>query len=377
MSTYEMPPTRVLRLLGGNQTNRMMSPMKAMKICVVMLFSVGLFLHQAVSQALSVHTDERIELLGVVQLIAGGVPTTTALKFPYRDTVEATFRPFADHGAIQMFRRMASRGFSFDAPVIVMLCCSDVAHIALRYPVPANIQQRSGGLDSIRTWLELLDRFVAISKFHAFYRSHTRYYARLAGETKALLEDDLLDRLHQYYGMREAGYEIVLSPLTRGGFGPRIEIQPGRWQLYSVASPSGYTSDTLHFFSSNGLRTLVWHEFAHSFVNPLTENYWSDLSGSLAPFDSIAAGLPQWYRQRKASLDEHIVRAVTVRMITLYRGSDAGTKATEQEVKWGFAFVPKIAAWLKDYEAHRDRWPSFAAFFPELVRHLATLDGQK
>jgi len=325
---------------------------------------------------LLIRVDPRIELLGTLQLLAGGGPTTTDLAFPYRQRVEERFRPFADHPAVQMLRRLARVGFAFDAPVIVMLHCSEPPALELTGAPPSEIIQRAGGSDSLDAWIALVRRFVEESGFTAFLAENAPYYRRLAEQVEGLLEPDLLQDLEAYYGMHEDGYRIVLSPLTKGGFGPRVEVRPGAWWVYAVASPAEYSSDTLRFYTAAGLRTLVWHEFAHSFVNPLTESHWAALADDHQLLDSIADGLPQWYRQWKAALDEHIVRAATVRMTARYRGEAAGAKAMAREVDWGFRYVPSIAALLGErYERHRDRWPDFAAFFPEIVTLVHALAG--
>ena len=97
-------------------------------------------------QRLDVRVDPRIELLGVVQLLAGGIPTATALHFPYRERVEAHFGRFGDHPAVAMLRRLAKHGFVFDAPVIALLNCSDPPELALRHtPGPECISDRFPG----------------------------------------------------------------------------------------------------------------------------------------------------------------------------------------------------------------------------------------
>lgn len=326
-------------------------------------------------ERLVVGVDPRIELLGVLQLLAGGSPTTTDLAFPYRAEVEQRFAAHATHPAVAMLRRMARVGFAFDAPVIVMLHCTDPPHVALLRPPPPDIVQRAGGMDSLTAWLGLVGGFAEESGFDAFVSQHRAYHAELAGTVVNLLEPHLVEDLEAYYGMAAEGYHIVLSPLTKGGFGPRVEVRPGVWRVYSVASPSEYSADTLRFYTAAGLRTLIWHEFAHSFVNPLTEAHWPELAPHQALLDSIADGLPRWYRQWKPALDEHIVRAVTVRMAARYRGVDAGAAAMAREVGWGFVYVPAIAGLLETrFEPSRGRWPDFSAFFPavvDLVRSLA------
>jgi len=81
--------------------------MKRLFMGLILILTVNSMVkHQAGSQELSVQVDGRIELLGVVELLSGDVPTATDLKFPYRGNVEAWFKPFIEHDAIRMFRGM-------------------------------------------------------------------------------------------------------------------------------------------------------------------------------------------------------------------------------------------------------------------------------
>jgi hypothetical protein len=73
-------------------------------------------------------------------------------------------------------------------------------------------------------------------------------------------------------------------------------------------------------------------------------------------------------RDWEAVVDEHIVRAVTVRLSYLVMGNDAGDLALEDEKRRGYIYVPEICERLKEYESKRTVYPSLAAFYPEIVK---------
>lgn len=328
----------------------------------------------APAKALTVDVDPRIELIGVVQLLTDGYPVKTQLDFAYRQRAEERFRPYEGHPVFQTFAELSKRGFSFDAPIALMLHLTPPPELALAYTPKPELVARAGGEESMNRFLDELRDFAVTSDFNAFFRENSDRYDEMATPARGFLaQNPLVDQLETYYGMSQAGYHMVLSPLTLGGFGPSVEVAPGRFQIYSVASPSKVEDRALVFFSENGIRDLVWHEFAHSFVNPLTEAHWDELRASEDLLPPISDGLPKWYRQWKAALDEHIVRAVTVRLAELHLGREAGDQAMQQQVEWGFVYVPPLVDALRRFDEHRADYADFAAFFPELVSAVGAL----
>jgi hypothetical protein len=160
----------------------------------------------------------------------------------------------------------------------------------------------------------------------------------------------------------------VLSPLLhQGGFGPRLPVGEGEYLGYSIVGPDGMAGNQ-PTYSLHHLRELVWHEFGHSFVNPLTAARHDQLQANLDHFVPLATrmektGYPTW----ESCVNEHLIRAITARLMFRVVGEEAGAKAVQEEVSRGFVYVPALCRQLAEYETQRAAYPNLAAFLPRLL----------
>lgn len=73
------------------------------------------------------------------------------------------------------------------------------------------------------------------------------------------------------------------------------------------------------------------------------------------------------YTKWPVIMEEHVVRAVTNRLIYREIGQQAGDEELQSQRNRGFIYIDAILEQLSIYEASRDQYPTFAAFFPEIV----------
>ena len=71
---------------------------------------------------------------------------------------------------------------------------------------------------------------------------------------------------------------------------------------------------------------------------------------------------PEW----ETCVNEHIVRAITVRLAHREFGYSAGRKASISENRRGFKYVNDIAKLLARYGDQRTQYPTLADFYPEI-----------
>lgn len=112
----------------------------------------------------------------------------------------------------------------------------------------------------------------------------------------------------------------------------------------------------------------MWHEFGHSFVNPLTTKYQKEALQYEALYQPIEAQMKNLaYSNWETSLNEHIVRAVVARLTALRLGEMSGEYILESESKQGFIYIDAIYEKLLKYEKNRKVYPTFDAFYLELL----------
>jgi hypothetical protein len=325
-------------------------------------------------ERIEVRVDPRVELLAVVQLLAGYESTglITRQAVAYKAAAREWFGPLAGHAAPRLFAEMWPEGFTFDAPVAAVLHCSPPPELRLEVEPPPELVARAGGRPRFDSFLASLRAFAAESDLGVFLAELEPTFSRCVAAARADLRGVEIELLERYFGETRAAYRIVLAPLLLpGGFGPRIARPGGRIEIYSVVGPESARDGLPDFGSAPTFRYLVWHEFSHSFVNPLLEAQPELVSATEPLFVPLAGVMrQQGYGTWLNVLQEHVVRAATVRFATLVQGEEAGRAALEEELGRSFEHVETLAGRLEDYEHARERHPALASFVPELLAPL-------
>lgn len=336
----------------------------------------GATVQDTTSQGVRITVDPRIELMGVVQLLTD-YPLVTDYASPYRADVRAYFAPLKDRRAARLFEAMDGEGFAFDAVPKAMLSRTAPPALTRRVPYPERSVTAAGGADSLRQFMAALRGFAQASDVQAFYRAHQGTYQALVDSARGPV-GRAVGTLRDYLGTSLSGSVVVLGPLLHdGGFAARYEVE-GKTEAYALIGPSGTEDGVPTFGPPRRIASLTWHEFSHTVVNPLTRQHWDRLKALSALLDPIskemkAAGYGgNW----ETVVSEHVIRAIEVRLSHRQFGAEAGKKKLAEEEKKGFRYVAPLARALKRYEQRRDRYPTLADFYPQLVEVFETTDGE-
>lgn len=329
-------------------------------------------------QELEFDVDPRIELLAAAQLLSDyeeRFNLITNFDFPYKEAMKAHFAPFADHEVVSLFEEMSRTGFSFDAPPYVMLHLSEPPELQLTTELPDALVERAGGRERLDRFIALIRDFAAVSDFQAFWRDQRpTIEAMVARAELAATGADWVHILESYYGMSQAGYHITLAPIFEGNYGPRVKRDAGTYELYGVLGTRAVEDGLPIFGDTDYVRHLALHEFGHSFVNPTTARFRDEVMGYSSLAEPIADRMGKMaYDQWETIVNEHILRAVTTRMVYDREGERTAERVLHNEVNRGFIYVPVLTARLEEYEVSRDRYPTFVDFYPQLLQVFAQL----
>ena len=323
---------------------------------------------RAEAPVLQVAVDPRTELLTTVQLLSGEV-ALTRYQSPYLYELYRYFFPFRQHPAVRLLRALMAEHPWPDLYHYLVLCLSNPPELAWQLQLAGTAEENLLGGQAMEHWVNALRNFADQSQFERFFAQQTPFYYHLVEQVgKKLKGEDLLGPLEEYYGMELREYHLVLSPLLhRGGFGPRLPIGEGEYQGYSIVGPDGMTGSQ-PTYSLHHLRELVWHEFGHSFINPLTAARHEQLRATVDHFVPLIArmektGYPTW----DSCVNEHLIRAITARLMFRVVGEEAGRQDVQEEMSSGFVYVPALCRRLEEYERQRAAYPNLAAFLPQLL----------
>lgn len=319
----------------------------------------------------SVVVDPRIELMSVVQLLSR-YPLVTSHNHSYKAEAARFFAPHARHRAVTMFATMRRADFNFSAvPEAVMAFTPPPALRRRRESTPA-ILASAGGEAQLDAFVAALRDFAAESRFEAFYRDHAPVYAALVSRTEPVVSS-VLESLRAYTGIPLGDTTVVLGPLLHdGGFAATYRNEAGRPEVYAFIGPVGVVDGVPDFGTVERLDPLITHEFAHSIMNPLVARHRPAVAARAQLHAPIReAMLRQGYGEWDQVVYEHVIRAITVRLTTIRRGEAAGQAALQEELNRGFSHLPALLRRLEQYERSRNRYPTIADFFPELLTAFA------
>lgn len=313
-----------------------------------------------------VQVDARIELIGIIQLLADS-PLATALDFPYKQSARSYFSSFSEHQAVTLFAEMRAEGFDFDVISTAMLAVTAPPQIAQRLPFPDYVVERAGGDIRLKLFFRALQQFIDASDFMHFFEEHKPLYREV--EAKLQPEaDEAFVRLQAYTGLPAQRGKIIAGMLYHdGGVTAQFGYQ-GIREAYAILGPQGYTNGALDFGRSEFIQDMAIHEFSHVIINPLTDRYATQLEAIAWLNEPIQQLFPETaYTHWITAVNEHIIRAITVRMTYLHHGTRAGDEMLATEAGNGFIYLPSLVNRLADYESGRDRYFTLTDFYPALI----------
>ena len=326
-------------------------------------------------ERLRVGADPRLELLTVVQLLSR-YPYLTPYRVNYARDAISHFANYLPHQAIALFRNFSAEGNWSDAYPTAMLYLSDPPALEERETIPEYIYDAFRGPENFARFLQALRDFAYRTDFNRFFARHNKLYLQLEYQLrKELAEANPTAEIEAYFGTRQLSYSLVLSPLLHhGGFGPHLGQAGGPFDVYTLLGPTGAERGMPRFGPRDHLLQIVWHEFSHAFVNPLSEGYYHEIerhSALFVPLSDQMNGLG--YTRWLDCANEHIIRAIVARLAHNHLDPEAGRRALREESARGFRYIHALARRLEEYESHRRDYPTLAAFFPRLIDIFAEL----
>lgn len=323
---------------------------------------------------LHISIDPRMELLTATQLVSNAtmVDRTKACS----QEAIAYFKPFSSEEAVTLSSYLEENyTFGADAPPEFMLHLSQVPELEQQIPFTERLLERGGSAENLEQYRVALKRFAEVSNFEDFWNSRIPLYNQILDLTIAEMgEIDLVKVLENYYNETQASYNLILSPAFAGGYGPRIPNENSKLDIYACIT-TWFEKEGIPYMDRESLQNYIWHEWGHSFVNPLTEKYRDRVNVSeklLEPIAKKRAGkaYPYWYM----SVNEHIIRAIHIRLLELYADSQQAKKMLDNEFGMRFIYVIPLIEKLKEFEKQRDeKGITFSEFYPELLNLFDSL----
>lgn len=331
--------------------------------------------------------DPRIELLSVILYLSPNYNENVKSIIPfdssYKNEIEEWFGDYKSHKAVKLFDSMFNSGFSYDAPPTGMLFLTSTPNLNVREDIDKKdymykeIMKRAGGEKNFLKFVKALQDFCKESNFYEFYNNHKEYYGKIVDNAvESSGNINYVSQIEDYYGVKQNSYNIILSGiLYANNYGPSIKDTDGNFDIYSIQGSAKIENDVPTFGDEFSFKYLVRHEFSHSFINNITDRNIEKVNEYEELFESIKYKMSnQGYSQWEICLNEHLVRAVVIRLTEIYEGNNQALKLIDIESQNGFLYISQLTSLLKnEYEPNRDKYPTFEDFYPEVLKLLKTL----
>jgi Domain of unknown function (DUF4932) len=312
--------------------------------------------------------DPRIELTYTLAIL-GGYPLINPNAMPYKSEILAHFERFRNDPFPQQFIRKVMAP-NIDDATFFMLNLNEKLE-----PMPSinqHLVEKLGGIDSVQAMANTLKLFCERANYAQFFNSQKAFFQTVLQSNQYAFKDyDDIKLIEKYYGIKQKSYSIVINTLfAMGHFGVISTDYEGNSNIYAVLQPEAVTNGIPFIPANIGQYSLLFHEFSHSFVNPLVDKYVAEVGKYSDLYKPIAQSMSaQAYQNWHVTVKEHIVRAVTCRLGTLKYGNEMGRIFFEDmEKAHRFIYVKPLIEKLKIYEQNRPKYQDFASFFPELLQ---------
>ena len=337
------------------------------------------------SEKIEIRVDKRTELLGIIQIISDYRKQYPELlekhgNLDYIEEIESKFSKYKDHKVIKLFNEIVSNNnFGYDAPVSLFLQLNDDFTLDKLDDYPFITRLNSD--PRVLELLSLSPDFAREIDFESFYASNEERYKKFLNNIKSQFDGkDIVSFMLDYYGVQtDKKFVVNLIPFqSNANYGTRNgnEIYSNMCGIPDTLSEDGlYPS--IRQNGNVGYVSLLYHEFSHSFINPLTDKH-SIINDDDQIFSEIFEVMHQQaYGSNRSIINEHLVRATTIRYRfhddTRMNKADTNERyniRTQYERESGFIYIDNILESLVFYENNRDKFETIGEFYPVIIENM-------
>lgn len=330
---------------------------------------------------LKAKVDERCELLSTVFRLAEAKEYVTHEIPIYVDSLDKYFEPYKDHEIVEYTKTFRENfGVGYDAPMSLAVHLQIVGgKISLIPNVKENSLDSRWNIDYLPRFIELLNDFYTITKFHDFFVRQSEFVEKVEQTGTEYFSKIDMEWYGKFFGeVPEGNFNLVIS-LSNGNnnYGPKVEYLDGKEDLYSITICA---ADSLNnpFFGDRWALPLIIHEFCHSFCNHLIFENYDKMKKKADEFYKIKQDVfnRQAYGNSQTMLCEILVRASVIKYMADHYPTNP-EKYFSNEKSNGFIWIEELYNSLLNYEQNRDKYPTLKSYMPEIVKLINKLNPQK
>lgn len=298
----------------------------------------------------------------------------------YTMAIKKHFEPYLGNEIYRTLENMIPNGFMFSRPVELMLSLGKSNDFSMVYTPSDICIKLCGGMDNMKKFLLMLKQFAQETNYFAFFDTVSNHYNSFIDKViEHTQRYPFIPLLEDEFGTRQNSYNCIISSLMVGNFGIIFRNDKTNLaDLYSVVTTEVVSDDIeKNEFNKGALSAnLVFHEFSHSFINPLTDKYFSIAEGYINAYESLKKyKLPYFesgYYDWKECINEHFVRAMAIHLLIKCDRQEWADEYLRDELRCGYLYIPDILERYKFYDQNRLKYRTFEDYYPQLLETFKT-----
>lgn len=328
---------------------------------------------------LEISVNPQMELLMVVLLTSNypdisrqilGTSVMTEERTEYVTNIIEHLSHYSDHPIYSLLDELIPKGFALGAPVEAVLSLGVPPKLDKIRDYGSFPLERAGGEEKLQKFTEQLRDFAEVTKFIEFYNKSLVYYE----EPLRVFKDEVnkfpyVEILEELYGLEQESYNVYITQLSKGSFGPSIKKSNGKLEIYNIC---GFLQKTIKDEKrfEEFICNILWHEFSHAVINPLTESY-GDLvekyKGTYDEYSKSYKGKYAWSGPWDECINEHIIRAISIYLCRKYKSEEIAKERLNLDINLGYLFIPEILDKIDYYERNRESYKTIKEFYEDLL----------
>lgn len=330
------------------------------------------------STAVTFSTDTSVETMYYILLLAD-YPLLSPYSTSYKNAALRYFKPYRSHKAVLLAKSLFDKGFVYGYPVSWLYKYSSLADCRPTHTIDYPFDATPISADSLAMFRTEMQHFYKDASCEVFLKSQEKFLAKMLKDvSKTAGSKNIIAEIEHYFGVRKhAKWRVVISPLLHsGGYTVERKDVP---EMYALIGP-GSAKDSLPVFDQAYLeQDLILHEFSHNYSNSVVEKYMADTKKyetTLYPSIKKAAH-EEGYSSWESFMYELAVRTTTIRIARKIYGTAVSDSLSANEKTTGFVYAITLAQGLEKYEKERKQYPTFADYFPELLKIMGDIKPAK
>ena len=335
---------------------------------VVLIISISLPLCTE-QKRINIEVNPNIELLSVVLSMTTWMNDREQEDYLYGEEIKLYFSKFKNHRAVTIAQELTDNYFIYDAPPALMLHLGPPPDLKIMIPYGEYLETRAGGKEILNEFVSALRDFAKETDFMSFYNEHKKFYESIIKKTERNLDDrEIVKNLEDFFGEKQKEYTVILAPyLFPGNYSVRIPMEEGS-HCYAVLGIFKVMNKKPVFPSEDLLLYLCYHEFAHSFVNPITDKHIKEVEKLEYLYTPVAERINnmRW----PELFNETVVSAFATLQCYHEYGKDVALGQLQYAKKVGAYFIDDVFCFLMEYENNRDIYPTYESYLSTLLDKL-------